>query len=56
MPSRIAYASLSDPVHGCGQVVGSRGEQGDRFLHVAPGGGDADLESGGEAGIGVTVA
>jgi hypothetical protein len=39
-----------------GQVVGGRAEQGDRFLDVAPGGGDANLEAGGEAGVGVAVA
>jgi hypothetical protein len=31
------------------------GEQGCRFLHVTPGGGDADLESSGQQGVGVAA-
>jgi hypothetical protein len=38
------------------QVVGGRGEQGDRLADIAPGGGNPDLESGGQAGEGVAVA
>ena len=37
--------------HGDVQVVGGCREQVDRFLHVAPGGGDPDLESGGQPGV-----
>jgi hypothetical protein len=47
---------LANSPHGGVQVVGRRAEQGDRFLDVAPGGGDADLEAGGEASVGVAVA
>jgi hypothetical protein len=39
-----------DPGHGRGQVVGGRGEQVDGLADVTPGGRDADLESGGQAG------
>jgi hypothetical protein len=46
----------SDPVHGRLQVVGGRGEQGDRLTDVAPGRGNADLEAGGQAGERVAVA
>lgn len=42
--------------HGGVQVFCSRAEQDDHLLDVAPGGGDPDLEAGGEAGIGVAVA
>lgn len=45
-----------DACHRGGQVAGDCGEQGDRFLDVAPGGRDADLEPGGEAGVSVAVA
>jgi hypothetical protein len=38
------------------QVVGGRGEQGDRLADIAPGSGNPDLESGGQAGEGVAVA
>ena len=45
-----------DPGHRLVQVVGGRGEQGDRLADIAPGGGNPDLESGGQAGEGVAVA
>jgi predicted enzyme related to lactoylglutathione lyase len=45
-----------DPGHRLVQVVGGRGEQGDRLADIAPRGGNPDLESGGQAGEGVAVA
>lgn len=45
-----------DPGHRGGQVVGGGGEQVDGFADVAPGSGDADLESGRQADQGVAVA
>ncbi|GGR65311.1 hypothetical protein GCM10010251_97260 [Streptomyces aurantiogriseus] len=46
----------ADSGHRRGQVVGGGGEQVDGLADVAPGGGDTDLESGGQAGQGVAVA
>jgi hypothetical protein len=46
----------ADAGHGRVQVVGCRGEQGDRLADVASGGGYSHLEPGGQAGDGVAVA
>lgn len=46
----------ADPVHGGGQVIGGRREQGYRFLHVPPRGAHADGEPGGRPDVGITVA
>jgi hypothetical protein len=47
---------LADPAHGGGQIVGGRGEQVDGLPDVTPTGADTDLESPGQAGVGIAVA